>query len=117
MVGGPSYDATTRHRDVDSAVGDRRRSARRSTSPGWSAPSNTGTGPNIAADPFKTGFAVLPGDVNGDGVVNIVDAIGVRDHMQSFGGSYLIWADVDGSGVIDLTDMTEVRKRIGQVLP
>jgi hypothetical protein len=81
------------------------------------APPNAGSGPNIAADPFHTSFAVLPGDVNGDGVVTIADAIGVRDHLQSYGGAYLIWADVDGNGVVDLTDMTAVRNRMGLHLP
>ena len=115
-MGSPSYNPTTTTATwvLPSPLGADRLDAQPRRGGGAA---NTGTGPNIAADPFKTGFAVLPGDVNGDGVVNIVDAIGVRDHMQSFGGSYLIWADVDGNGVIDLTDMSEVRKRIGQVLP
>ena len=39
----------------------------------------------------------------------------LRDHIQAFGGQYLIWADVDGSGIIDLTDLTAVRNRIGLV--
>jgi hypothetical protein len=84
---------------------------------GVTAPPVNGTGPNIVADPYSAAFAVLPGDVDGDGAVTIADAIDVRDDIQAFGGQYLIWADVDGSGIIDLTDLTAVRNRIGSVLP
>jgi hypothetical protein len=75
----------------------------------------SGSGPNIGADPFGDSFAVLPGDVNGDGVVSTSDMVLVRNDIQS--GTYSIWADVDGSGVVDITDFQNVRKRLGTHLP
>jgi hypothetical protein len=75
----------------------------------------SGSGPNIAANPFQNNFAVLPGDVNGDGVVNLTDVLAVRSQITS--GTYLIWADVNGDGVVDLNDFNEVRKRLGSHLP
>jgi hypothetical protein len=78
-----------------------------------SAPAS-GSGPNIAADPFKNSFAVLPGDVDGDGAVSAADAVSVRNRI---GASYSVWFDVNGDGVIDINDFNEVRKRIGLRLP
>jgi hypothetical protein len=111
-VGGPTYNSTTGTATwtLASALGADRLTLDLS---GVVTPPKAGTGPNIAASPYSTNFAVLPGDVNGDGVVTIADAIGVRDHLESVGGSYLGWADFDGNLVVDLTDMSEVRKRIG----
>jgi hypothetical protein len=116
QLSGPTYDATTRTAKwtLSSALGADRLTLDLA---GVVAPPKAGTGPNITASPYITNFAVLPGDVNGDGVVTIADAIGVRNHLESVGGSYLVWADIDGSFVVDITDMNEVRKRIGQVLP
>jgi hypothetical protein len=81
---------------------------------GEAAPPNSGSGPNIGADPFSNSFAVLPGDVNGDGVVSGADATTVNNQIHK---GYVIWDDVNGDGVIDVTDVTEVRKRIGKRLP
>jgi hypothetical protein len=82
---------------------------------GEAAPPVSGTGSNIGADPFNNNFAVLPGDVNGDGSVNSTDAVLVRNEIAA--GGYSIWMDVDGSGTVDMTDLTNVRKRIGTKLP
>jgi hypothetical protein len=82
---------------------------------GETALPNSGSGPPIGADPFSNSFAVLPGDVNGDGTVSGGDVVIVRNDIQSH--TYSIWADVDGSGVVDLTDLTNVRKRLGSHLP
>jgi hypothetical protein len=46
------------------------------------------TGSPVGADPKSDQFNVLPGDVNGDGVVTIVDASFVRNVIAS--GSYMI---------------------------
>jgi RHS repeat-associated protein len=81
---------------------------------GETAPPSSGSGSNIAANPFSNPFAVLPGDVNGDGVVSGVDATTVNNQIHE---GYLIWDDVTGDGVIDITDVTEVRKQIGKHLP
>ena len=82
---------------------------------GEAAPPGSGSGPNIAADPFNIDFAVLPGDVNGDGLVSASDLIAVRNDIMT--GTYSIWADVDGNGVVDLTDYSNVRRRSGLRLP
>jgi hypothetical protein len=82
---------------------------------GETAPPVSGSGPDIGADPFSDSFAVLPGDVSGDGVVASNDAVLVRN--QILAGTYNIWDDVNGDGVVDLTDYNEVRKRIGGHLP
>ena len=81
---------------------------------GVAAPPNSGTGQNIAADPFATRFAVLPGDVDGDGVVSAADAVTVRNAIGSLSS---LFDDVNGDGVIDINDVNEVRKRIGLRLP
>ena len=99
---------------MEPADGDRRGPADAELS-GAAAPPASGSGPNIAADPFGNAFAVLPGDVDGNGAVNTNDLLAVRNQIKE--GTYLIWADVDGSGVVDLTDYMNVRKRIGTRLP
>jgi predicted outer membrane repeat protein len=57
---------------------------------------------------------VLPGDVNDDGVVNVQDAVLVRNAILKTGDPLMIgWVDVDGNGVIDMNDLTAARKRLG----
>jgi len=82
---------------------------------GEAAPPVSGSGPNIPADPFSDNFAVLPGNVNGGGVVTVADANTVKNDILNH--IYSIWADVDGNGVVDQTDYINVRKRIGTRLP
>jgi ELWxxDGT repeat protein len=87
---------------------------------GVTAPPFVGIGPNISVDPFSKAFAVLPGDVNGDGVVNASDLIAVRNQMPQYlpvGVLPQVWADVDGSGTIDTADVTAVGIRAGKKLP
>jgi Bacterial Ig-like domain (group 3)/MBG domain (YGX type)/Dockerin type I domain len=73
--------------------------------------------PDIYLGPFSLKFAVLPGDFNGDGVVNAQDMVGVRNQMQGTGDpSQIGWADFDGNGVINIDDYNLVRKRIGKHL-
>jgi hypothetical protein len=62
------------------------------------------------------GFAVLPGDFNGDGVVSVLDSVGVLN-LTAPGAAYSAWGDLDGNGVIDMNDYLNVRKRIGWKLP
>jgi hypothetical protein len=71
--------------------------------------------PTIAVNPLALKFAVLPGDVNGAGGVNLQDAILVRNALQGTGDPSLIgWADVDGDGMVDINDSNAVRKRVGR---
>jgi hypothetical protein len=61
---------------------------------------------------------VLPGDVNGDGVVNSQDPVLVRNAILGTGDPSMIgWIDLDGSGVIDLDDFIQTRKNLGRHLP
>jgi hypothetical protein len=82
---------------------------------GETAPPTAGTGPPIAAQTFTNNFAVLPGDVNGDGVVTIADAVTVGNDIES--NTYSVWADVDGSGKVAHKDLKDVRRRLGSHLP
>jgi len=73
--------------------------------------------PTIGVNPFATKFAVLPGDINGDGVVNAQDMVLARNAMLGTGDPSMIgWADLDGNGVVDINDYNAVRKNIGQHL-
>jgi hypothetical protein len=74
-------------------------------------------GSNIAlSSNFSEGFSVLPGDFNGDGVVSVLDAVGVLN-LTAPGSTYSVWADLEGTGVVDFNDYLDVRKRIGWQLP
>ena len=73
--------------------------------------------PTIGVNHFGANFAVLPGDVNGDGVVNSQDLVVVRNAILGTGDPSMIgWADIDGDGVVNLTDYVAVRKRLGKRL-
>ena len=62
--------------------------------------------------------AGLPGDVNGDGVVDKQDLVVVRNAIQGTGDPLMIgWADSDGDRVVNLTDYVAVRKWLGKRLP
>ena len=81
---------------------------------GETAAPTTGHGPNIGADALSVKFAVLPGDVDGDGAVSAADAVAVKNAMGTINST---WFDGNGDGVVDTNDFTEVRKRIGLRLP
>ncbi len=55
---------------------------------------------------------VLFGDVNGDGYVNLIDALLQRGRN----GSDDIWADLNGDGVVNLLDALLLRGRNGTSL-
>ncbi len=61
------------------------------------------------------GFSVLPGDVDGDGVVTVLDAVDVMNEIAA--KPYSVWADVVGDGVVDMNDYLAVRIRKGTKLP
>ena len=67
--------------------------------------------------PFSRQFAVLPGDFNGDGVVNSQDLVGVHNLIKGIGDpTQLGWADFDGNNKVTLDDYDLIRKRIGRHL-
>ena len=73
--------------------------------------------PDIYLGPYALKFAVLPGDYNGDGVVNAQDMVGVRNQMQETGDpTCTIWADMDGDGAVKIDDYNIVRKWLGKRL-
>jgi hypothetical protein len=62
------------------------------------------------------GFSVLPGDVDGDRVVTVLDAVDVMNETAA-NQPYSVWADVVGDGVVDMNDYLAVRIRKGTKLP
>ena len=60
---------------------------------------------------FLFSFAVLPGDVGGRGVVNVLDALAIRTDILS--GVYEYLTDLDGDGVVDVNDYLIARKKNG----
>ncbi len=78
--------------------------------------------PGIYVNPFTQKFKVLPGDVNGDGIVNSVDMGVVRNQIVGI-APLTMWADLDGSVdnegniVVDMNDWYAVKKWIGFKLP
>ena len=69
---------------------------------------------NIAT--FTRRLDVLPGDVNDDGVVSVLDAVDVINDMAA-NQPNSVWADVVGDGMVDMNDYLAVRVRIGTKLP
>ena len=65
---------------------------------------------------FNLGFSVLPGDFNGDRVVNSQDLVGIRNQMLGISVPISVWADVDGNGVVDILDFNAARKKIGRTV-
>jgi hypothetical protein len=82
---------------------------------------NSGTdgvhvGSGIYLGNVSQNFSVLPGDVNGDKVVNAQDTYLVQQGILH-PATATVWEDVDGSGKVDFTDYTDVGKWIGKKLP
>jgi microcystin-dependent protein len=65
--------------------------------------------------PSRESFSVLPGDVNGDGVVNSQDLATVQGEILGVLNP-TSWADVDGTCKIDGMDYTAVNKWLGSKL-
>jgi hypothetical protein len=67
----------------------------------------------LTADWAKA-FAVLPGDFDGNGVVDDADLAGIQANFTLPGKSLNRWADVDGNGVVDATDLEAARGNRGK---
>ncbi len=70
----------------------------------WKASSRAG------GTPGASDGALVTGDTNGDGVVNLVDLNNVRNH---FGQQGNVLGDTDGNGIVDLADLNNVRNNFG----
>jgi len=65
-------------------------------------------------------FAVLPGDVDGDGIVGTADLTAVHNQMPQYlalGQMPSVWADINGDGVVDVNDYNLVKKMLNKRLP
>ena len=74
----------------------------------------------LSGGDYRQDFDVLPGDFNGDGIVNSTDVVLVRNQLPGYlpaGSTPSIFADVNGDGVVDLSDYNLVRSRSGTKLP
>jgi len=63
---------------------------------------------------FTQHFKVLMGDYNDDGVVNVVDTVGVNTKTVQ---PYSVFADINGDGVVDSNDVRLTRSLLGSSLP
>jgi hypothetical protein len=70
----------------------------------------------MALRPIRSARAVVPGDINGDGVVDISDAILASHAFGSATGNpdYNPAADLNSDGYIDIFDMLMLAKNFGQ---
>ncbi len=72
----------------------------------------TGSVVTITGDVYSTDFTVIVfGDVNGDGVVDVLDTTATSlasTGKGSLTGLYNIAVDINGDGIIDVTDYSEV---------
>ena len=58
-------------------------------------------------------FVKLTGDVDGNGVVNVIDKVQVRNHFGESGSPGWIPADVNCNGVVNVLDKVKVRNQFG----
>ena len=58
------------------------------------------------------GVPVLNGDVNGDGLINVVDVSTIYSVILGTDMTYADSADVDGNGIVNVVDVSEVYKII-----
>jgi hypothetical protein len=61
-------------------------------------------------------FNVLPGDVNGDSMVNSQDLVMIANHFTSV-APYDVQYDINGDGLVDFNDYNLVRSLLGSTLP
>ena len=70
----------------------------------------------MALRPIRSAKAAVPGDINGDGVVDISDAILASHAFGSSTGNadYNSAADLNSDGYIDIFDMLMLAKNFGR---
>ncbi len=73
----------------------------------------------MAFGPIHSAKALIPGDINGDGVVNINDAILASAAFGSVTGdlNYNPLADMNSDGKVDIFDMLLLAMNFGQTGP
>jgi hypothetical protein len=57
-------------------------------------------------------FAVLPGDFDGNGVVNAKDVSGIKKKLTTNPAKVSLWADLNADGVVDQADMAVATGRL-----
>jgi hypothetical protein len=68
--------------------------------------------------PFSGTLNVLPGDVNGDGVVNLKDLAAIHKQPNVYAGSASdLYQDINGDGKVNGSDYLAVKDRLGTMLP
>lgn len=73
----------------------------------------TGGGFEISGG-FWAGAALpCPGDINGDGIVDLSDLAGLLSHYGVPSGASLADGDLDGDGDVDLTDLSVLLSNFG----
>lgn len=85
----------------------------------WTDNASVESGDGEAGGDFVYSFNVLPGDVNQDGLVSILDAIEVRNSqgIAAVDPAYNILLDIDARGSADPVDMYAALARGYDVLP
>ncbi len=73
----------------------------------------------MALMPIRPAKALIPGDINGDGIVNINDAILASAAFGSVTGDldYNPLADMNSDGKVDIFDMVLLAMNFGQTGP
>ena len=67
---------------------------------------------NPLARDFARTFAVLPGDFDGNGVVNAKDVTGIKKKFSTNPAKVSLWADLNADGVVDQADLTVAAGRL-----
>jgi hypothetical protein len=68
----------------------------------------------LAAEETAYIWVKLAGDVNGDGAVNVLDKVQLRNHFGQSGAQGWIAADVNCDGAVNILDKVQVRNQFGQ---
>jgi hypothetical protein len=83
----------------------------------WPVPGETNTANNNMTG--GTVYVGIPGDVNGDGTVNELDAVALKNAFDATPGSPN-WnpnADINGDGIVDIYDAVILSSNYGQSIP